>query len=269
MPLPLPTREGCRPQGRRGRRPLAVLALALFCLAPVSADRTTARAQFQAGNEAYKAGDFAHARDAYLQAWAAGGTGPNLCHNLANAYYKLQDAPRALLWYRRALRLAPRDRDINTNLNRLLLALPETIPDVPPTSLHAAARWMVVRLSLGELSAIAALWLWALVGVIVYHLRIRRLHGRLQLLPWGLAALLLLFVILTGVRWERDYGARHAIVLAPAVTLVSGPGSSFDRVLDARGGLTVTVITTSEGWVQVRVPTGVTGWLQKGDVEEI
>jgi uncharacterized protein YgiM (DUF1202 family) len=53
------------------------------------------------------------------------------------------------------------------------------------------------------------------------------------------------------------------------VTLVSGPGSSFDRVLDARGGLTVTVITTSEGWVQVRVPTGVTGWLQKGDVEEI
>ena len=98
----LPAREGCRPARRRGSRPFAVLALSLLCLAPVSADRATAAAQFQAGNDAYKAGDFVRASDAYLQAWAAGGTGPNLCHNLANTYYKLQDAPRALLWYRRA-----------------------------------------------------------------------------------------------------------------------------------------------------------------------
>ena len=243
---------------------LATLALAL-CAVSVGADSIPA--QFTAGNQAYAAGDYARARDSYLQAYAAGATGANLCYNLGNVYTKIGDGPRAVLWYRRALRLVPRDRDAAANLKRVLTGLPDAIPDVPPTWVHAAGRWLVSHFSLGELAAGTALCWWALVGLVIYQLRIRRLPGRKRLLPWGVGGLLALMLLLTFVRWQRDWGTHRGIVVAQKVTILSGPGGTFDRVVEAPGGLDVQIIAERGAWLQVRVPTGVIGWAQKSDIE--
>ena len=245
---------------------IAALILA-SCAAGLAADFDAIAAQFAAGNQAYTAGDYARARDSYLRAYAAGSTGPNLCYNLGNVYTRMGDAPRAVLWYRRALRLAPRDRDAAANLKRVLTSVPDTIPDVPPTWVHAAGRWLVAHFSLGELAAGGALCWWALVGLIVYQLRIRRLPGRKRLLPWGVGGLLALLLLLTFVRWQRDWGTQRGIVVAQKVTVLSGPGAAFDRVVEAPGGLDVQIVADRGAWLQVQVPTGVIGWVQKSDIE--
>ena len=246
---------------------LAVGLVLASCVAALAADSKALAAQFTAGNQAYAAGDYVRARDAYLQAYAAGATGPNLCYNLGNVYTKLGDGPRAVLWYRRALRLAPRDRAAAANLKLVLAGIPDTIPDVPPTWVHAAGRWLVAHFSLGELAAGSALCWWALVGLIVYQLRIRRLPGRKRLLPWGMGGLLALLLLLTFVRWQRDWGTHRGVVVAQKVTLLSGPGGTFDHVVEAPGGLDVQIVTDRGAWLQVRVPTGVIGWAQRSDIE--
>jgi hypothetical protein len=250
-----------------GSRALLLLAAFALVSCALAASADGIATQFATGNQAYAAGDYARARDAYLQAYAAGATGPNLCYNLGNAYTRLGDGPRAVLWYRRALRLAPRDHAAAANLKRVLLGMSDTIPDVPPTWLHAAGRWLVAHFSLGELAAGSALCWWALVGLVVYQLRIRRLPGRRRLLPWGAGALLAVMLLLTFVRWQRDWGTPRGIVVAQTVTLLSGPGITFDRLVEAPGGLGVQLVADRGAWRQVRVPTGVVGWAQKSDIE--
>ena len=248
-------------------RLLAIWLALASCALAVGADTGAIPAQFGAGNQAYAAGDYARARDAYLQAYAAGATGPNLCYDLGSTFTKMGDGPRAVLWYRRALRLAPRDRAAAGNLKAVLAGLPDTIPDVPPTWAHAAGRWLVSHFSLGELAAGSALCWWALVGLIVYQLRTRRLLGRKRLLPCVMGGLLALLLLLTFVRWQRDWGTPRGIVVAQKVTLLSGPGAAFDHVVEAPGGLDVQIVATRDAWLQVRVPTGVVGWAQKSDIE--
>ena len=67
-------------------------------------------------NTAYIHNDFRTAIDRYRAIEAQGLRSAKLCYNLANALFKQERLGEAILWYRRALRLAPGDEDIRYNL---------------------------------------------------------------------------------------------------------------------------------------------------------
>ena len=68
------------------------------------------------GTEAYTAGRFEQARDAWLSLYSAGLSSPELCTNIGNAYYKSDDNAHAILYYERALKLDPSYGDARHNL---------------------------------------------------------------------------------------------------------------------------------------------------------
>ena len=67
-------------------------------------------------NQLYEAGQYAQAAQAYQQLVNQGYGDGALFYNLGNAHFKQGDYGRAILNYRRAQQLAPRDPDIETNL---------------------------------------------------------------------------------------------------------------------------------------------------------
>ena len=67
-------------------------------------------------NRLYEDGQFAQAAQAYQQLADQGFADSALFFNLGNAYFKQGDYGRAILNYRRAEQLAPRDEDIAANL---------------------------------------------------------------------------------------------------------------------------------------------------------
>ena len=72
---------------------------------------------WDAANTAYINSDYHRAIDAYRQLILRGHASDKLYYNLANAYFKVGRYGKAILYYNRALRLAPGDADIRYNLD--------------------------------------------------------------------------------------------------------------------------------------------------------
>ncbi|MBP2681726.1 MAG: hypothetical protein H6Q78_1589, partial [Candidatus Krumholzibacteriota bacterium] len=83
---------------------------------PTSPGPSRLKDLFAEGNALYEAGDYESAIDRYTSVVKAGVADKDLYYNLANAYYKIDDLGRAVLFYERAHRVAPRDRDVRENL---------------------------------------------------------------------------------------------------------------------------------------------------------
>ena len=71
---------------------------------------------FKQGNEAYSRGDFSTAAEFYEQLTATSGYGSGILFNLGNSYAQSGQTGKAILNYERALRLAPSNSDIQSNL---------------------------------------------------------------------------------------------------------------------------------------------------------
>src|SRR5262245_43999027 len=94
---------------------IAHIALLVLALAPAGPTGASPAAAYNQGNRLYAAKDYAGAAQAYEQALSAG---PNAAvhFNLGNALFKTGKVGPAILHYRRAHFLAPRDPDITANL---------------------------------------------------------------------------------------------------------------------------------------------------------
>ena len=91
----------------------AVLFIAGHC-GPTQAKEVSQ--QFDQANKLYEEGKYSEAAAMYEKAVKAGQVSAALCFNLGNASFKAGQSGRALVWYRRAEALSPRDPDIQANL---------------------------------------------------------------------------------------------------------------------------------------------------------
>ena len=86
---------------------------------------------WDAANTAYINGDFRAAAAAYEQLLAQGFVSVKLYYNLANAYFKENRLGKAILFYHRALRLAPGNDDIRYNLSVAEARTKDNIERIP------------------------------------------------------------------------------------------------------------------------------------------
>jgi len=107
-----------------------------------------------AANNLYAAGHYAEAAQLYEQMAAQGAEDAALFYNLGNAYYQLGDRDLAAVQYAHAAELAPRDADIQANLDLAggALAVQSPVQDV--------LGW----LTLNE-TAVLTITLWFVFGV--------------------------------------------------------------------------------------------------------
>jgi len=121
---------------------------------------------WDAANTAYINSDYHRAIDAYRQLILRGYASDKLYYNLANAYFKVGRYGKAILYYNRALRLAPGDADIRYNLDVANTFTKDKIAVVPEFFLKGWVR--SVRMSLGctawsvvSLAALALLFVFS------------------------------------------------------------------------------------------------------------
>ncbi len=225
-------------------------------------------------NRLYESGDFAQAARLYQQLVDDGYTDSGVFYNLGNAYFKQGDLGRAVLSYRRAALLAPRDADIRANL---ALARSQTVdqlkdsqrPGIPAQLAALASRW----LTLNELAGIS-LGLWSLgLLLLILYLNSRPNTQRREGLQYGLILLSLLFVATVLAFGSRLYLARHqpeAVVVASQIDVTSGPGNQYVVEFTLHGGTEVNLIETRDTWSRLALPGGdLQGWVPSSAVEAV
>lgn len=239
---------------------ILLLAVLIAPAAPGGIDGDEVPALFREANSRYEGGDYAGAAEGYLKIVEGGWESAPVYYNLGNAFFKQNRLGPAILYYRKAHNLDPRDPEINKNLEYAREALRDDIAALPLSIRARAGRTLASWLSPGEWVGISAL-LYLLIGlwllaVIVFRPLRKASPGMLKIL---LPALVIAAALTLLAR--SHWAAPRAIVLEPEVAVRYGPQESEAAAFNLHEGTEVRVAREQNGWVQIALPDGTSGWL--------
>ena len=244
------------------KRYIFVLSLALVSLLAHAADLAEMKIQ---ADSAYARADYETAVKLYGKL-AKQNTTSDVCYNLGCAYYRLDDMAHSVLWFERALKLDPSDKDILTNLE---MARTKTIDKIIPqhefilftyframTNWFSLRTWTIIALLSFVLVLVLLLLFWASDSIFA------------RKCAFSSAVLLLLVCILSNVCavQQRNFKQTHTsgIIISPAVTVKSTPADNGNDLFVLHEGSKVEILDSSlKEWCEVSIADGKVGWIPK------
>lgn len=271
---------------RRALRSI-LIAVALLAVDTVSAAdaKTTADVCWQRAIDAYTERRYADAVADFEQVSALGYHSADLYYNLGNAYFKLGqerlngigrsfasgELGRAVLNYRRALRLDPSMTDARYNLELAVDYTNDTqaIPEPLIASLWHSLRDKATSNSWATLSLIGLAL--ALVALLVYLLAERALYRKIAFaLCVVLVLLFVLFLSLALSQRAAMNDRTRAVVICNDTTPVhASPDSASKVIRQPSQGVTLTTLRSHEGWSEILFADGEKGWIRTSQIELI
>ena len=239
-----------------------------------SSPSATAREKMLTANHLYEAGDIDRAVQAYEQLVSQGVFDSTLFYNLGNAYFKQGDPGRAVLNYRRAQQLAPRDPDIAANL---ALARAQAVDEFETNddagSLSRLGRTAQGWFTLDEL-AMAALAGWILfVFLLILFISARAGSAWQRALRYALlaaAVVLVVGILSLGSVLHLEQSRFEGVVVAAEVNVTSGPGGQYVTEFTLHSGAEVDLVEVRPNWVRLALPGGdLEGWVPASAVESL
>lgn len=240
--------------------------LPLILLAGSSSREIISRA-----DSAYNEERYADAAGLYESVLDMGLESPELYYNLGNAYFNLHNLPAAILNYERAAILAPRDKDIRFNLNIANSLITDKIETVP--EIFYVEWWKSLRGSFN-------MFTWTRISLLIFALAI--LFAGVFFLSksvfmrkfgfWAGTIALLLTIMSFAITYTKyDTISRHleAIVFSPTITVKSSPNQLGKDLFVIHEGTKVLILEEVNGWANIRIANGSSGWMPLNSVKRI
>ncbi|GDX79507.1 hypothetical protein LBMAG42_13180 [Deltaproteobacteria bacterium] len=217
-------------------------------------------AEFQAANTAIAQNDMAKAEAHYRAALAAGGIDADVYYNLGNVLYRQEKLGPAILAWRRALALAPRDPDAAANLDFARRSVRDDVTAADPYPVWAP--WQ------SALTAAEGQWIGGALlgaGLLVLALRGRSAHAPLAAIGGVLSGL----GCVVGMGGILEAGLPPGgVVLAEEATAQSDLGGGVE-LFTLHVGAEVQIVEAAAGQVLVALGDGRRGWLPEAAVGRI
>lgn len=226
--------------------------------------------RFEQANAAYLDGDFKEAENLYIALINEGFESPELYYNFGNTNFRLNKIPESILYYEKALKLSPRNKDYQYNLSIAMEKIVNPLEEVPEFFLDNWWRSMSNFFSATTWSIIAMSLLWiGITGIIIWLIGKTR-SGRKMGFLLGVTALLLCILpfLLAGSRAKMVNKSHFGIVMKNDASLKSAPESD-QVVLDVPTGTKVVFLDKIGDWKKVQLPNGESGWMSEKMIENI
>ena len=252
------------------KRTIILTALLLMSVvASVTAQTSTER--WEAGNKAYIEGNYDKAIEEYTAILDGGEYSMKLYYNLANAYFKAGAMGRAILYYNKALRIAPSQDDIRHNLALAEAQTKDRIAVIPEFFLNRWLRTVRNSMSCTAWSVLSLMWFGVLLAFGVLFLLASRVRWRKMGFYGALCAFLLFVATTSFALSSRNDMLSHneAIVMGTAISIKSSPDRSATDLFVLHEGTKVKVLTEVDEWVEVVIADGKKGWTERKNIEEI
>lgn len=244
--------------------------LTVLLLLPVfeaRGDVESAASLFQKGNQSYEEGSFDEAIGQYEKVLDLGVRNFKVFYNLGNAYFRQNQLGKAVVNYRRALALEPRDEDAQANLSFVKLYTLDKIEEQKINPFSNMLHWFLSLLSADEFALLASFsyTLSMLFGILMIFNRSKR-YLRFVFVVFLVCLAIFGSSLLTKIHLES---LRYGVVVVPQVEVRSGPGEDFILQFTGHEGLEFRVDEEAEGWYRISLPNGIKGWIPKEAVEII
>ena len=215
--------------------------------------------------QAYNNGDYDNAIQ-FLELTVSGGiANGDIFYNLGNAYYEKGNIGKALLNYRRAMQLIPRDLDLNIQMARVrsLRATLQTDTSHWLIFLEQATESVVTIMELSIITFVIWLLFWIMLAIY----RINSAWRSTLRFPLGLVfTTLLTLSVLLGARLYIHHNMLPAIVTIDSAPVYSGPSISYFRQYDLFAGSEIYITGEQEEWLKFVTPTNQQGWIDLNDI---
>jgi hypothetical protein len=249
---------------------LALLLVLVLAGLSACGSETASGAQMAEANRLYEAGQYAEAVVAYQALVDAGVEDGVLYYNLGNAHFKAGDLGRAILNYRRAQALLPRDPDVAANLQ---LARAQAIDRLETEDegvvVGLVRRVLVEWATLDEVAGVA-LGLWALLcALVVAAILWRRGRQGLRYVIAAVGVTLALSLLSIIIRIGDVRGGSPGVVVAQAVEVRSGPGEDYLAEFTLHTGAEIQVLAQRDDWVRIALPGDLQGWVPGEAVDNL
>ena len=210
---------------------------------------------FDAANKIYEQGKFSDAAAAYEKLLQSGSVSPALYFNLGNAHFKSSRVGQAIVAYRHAEELAPRDPDVRANLQfaRNQIQGPTLTP----------GRWQrwLGNLSVNEWTILSVISLWlCLLALAAMQIR-PALKAGLRSLALGSGLVTIVLGACLATVWTGN-ASQTVIVTTHEAIVRSGPLEEAKAVFTAHDGAELAVLDAKDDWFQVSAGQH-SGWLKR------
>lgn len=247
------------------------LSLLLCCTVQLHAmDPAVASALTVQAEQAYANGDHGAALQLFDSVYQHY-TSPSLLYNIGNCHYKLQDHPRAILFYERALLLAPGDADVQANLDLARQQIVDRVNEMPRSSVinaldrftggHGSDRWASI-----------AIWAWVLAAITIaaaFLARRTMLRRTLQVLGSLSALFAIIAVMFAALGHPSVRDENGAIIMAARTDVYSEPQQGGTVLFILHKGTKVFVLQQDQEWYEIELLNGNVGWIPEGTLEMI
>jgi tetratricopeptide (TPR) repeat protein len=255
-------------KGLRGNIKIVAVFLTLYtvCLNAQNNERL-----FAAANQMYQSGNYTAAAEQYEQILKSRALSKETYYNLGNTYFRLNQIGRAMLNYERALRFSPSDADILYNIAIAKTKLVDDIESVDDTFIIRWLRQLRGVLSSDGWSAFGLFFLWiGISGLVVWLLGAQRLWKKRGFIA-GLVLIPLSCIpfLLANSTMSTAQSNQYAIIMALETPLRPVPDTSATTTMLLHEGLKVIIQDSNEHFINVRLPNGEVGWLERPAVEKI
>ncbi len=190
--------------------------------------------------------------------------------NLGYAYYQDGDLANAVLYYEKALKLAPLDSYVKTSLAQIRAELPIQVSDIPDfilvrayrsvSNLMSAATWSIIQLIFG------LMFLYGLYQVLLKGVTMKRTYS------WTLLGVLLVLSLICGLMSYHsklvEDGGDQAISMVDQ-ELYKAADERSESVVTIGPGNKVFLLDTIGDWYKVQLRDKDTGWVKKEKVRLI
>ncbi len=226
---------------------------------------------FDRANELYVKGRYDSAITIYKDILSEGHESGAIYYNLGNAYYHKRDIANAILFYEKAVKLAPNDEDIIFNLKLANLKISDKIEPLP--QMYVVRKWKsLIQMSNSygwSVVFLIAVWTAFLAGVSVLlspNIRVKRASFFLGVFLLLICCCTLIF---SNSRYKIEEDDRYAILFSPSAYVKSAPDESSKDLFIIHEGIKIKIVYEVGEWNKIRLADGKQGWLEKKDLERI
>lgn len=248
-----------------------LLPLIFIILLPLISFADEVDHQFNQANQYYRDAEYSKAITIYENIIKNGYEHSVLYYNLANAKFKSDNLPAAILYYERAKRLSPNDDDINYNLKIANLKVVDKIDPLP--RLFIFEWWQALSRLTSSTSwsvfSIIALWV-GFFFIAVFRMTSRSFYRRMSFFS---GTFLILFAVITLVfaiqQNKIEQSTSEAIIFSANVAIKSSPDESGTDLFILHEGVKVEILDNVDKWKKIRIADGKIGWIQSEAIEII
>lgn len=217
---------------------------------------------------AYESGDFATAISLYEALVSSGVSDSRVFFNLGNAYYQSRDLGRALLNYRRAQMLNPRDGDTATSLSRIRSQRVDLQGD-EVNLVDSVTSFTTGFMTTTELSSFTfLLWVGVCLMSTLYVLRVD-LRPNLRGLLVFTSGVFLIGGVLLGCRLYVESQRQPAVLVENSIEVMSGPGGDYVVLYRLYSAAEMRILERRDGWVRFVLPDDRQGWLPESALSTV